>query len=663
MSVLEWLVVIASGLGGFFLISKIIDAARQSRNAKFPTAQPDPVAGTWYVQKDGQQFGPVEFSKLVKFAKQELLRRDDLVRRTGVEAWTTAENVPDLFSTPPTIPNGIRQVTPEISISKKDRLVVTAPIIETEAPKFPSQTSVTGSTSTKKWQNYIARHWRGELSLPISYWINGFLGNIAAAVAIAAITSSADIKDNFRPEIALLSIVLIWATALVVFAWQMVGVWRSATNYQQTKSKSSWGGIAKFVMVIALLRTIASFIQTGAPQIIEHYKIYAGDEAVGKYAFRVLRDGRELEFSGGITFGAAKEFERFTDAMGALKLVHLNSSGGRIEEAQRIGNIIRKRGLSTYVVGRCLSACTIIFLSGRERLISPESKIGFHQPYFPGMTDEVRRQMIANEERRLQELGVNAAFAHKANLASPDNMWFPTNSELLSERVATKLVNSTDLAMSGIDPASFTKERLNETLRGIDIYDSVRIAAPQTYATILEKFQDGFQRGKSFAEIRSEISPLVLNVFGTALPYTSDDNLFLFAKFAIKILSAYNKEDPSACYFYANPEKATSDILVRMANKYKELANEEQQIKSRIIRSYSGKNIPIPSEQNVSRSLGSVFAAIEARKIDLDVFTDDNIPFDKYYTYCVGRISLYEGTLRLPKKDAATLIRYLFGSK
>jgi hypothetical protein len=36
--------------------------------------------------------------------------------------------------------------------------------------------------------NYLVRHWRGELSLPKSYWLNGFLGGLAIGVAIVALT-------------------------------------------------------------------------------------------------------------------------------------------------------------------------------------------------------------------------------------------------------------------------------------------------------------------------------------------------------------------------------------------------------------------------------------------------------------------------------------------
>jgi len=40
------------------------------------------------------------------------------------------------------------------------------------------------SESGEKNTNYFIRHWRGELSLPVSYWVNGFLALIAACLLI-----------------------------------------------------------------------------------------------------------------------------------------------------------------------------------------------------------------------------------------------------------------------------------------------------------------------------------------------------------------------------------------------------------------------------------------------------------------------------------------------
>jgi len=304
---------------------------------------------------------------------------------------------------------------------------------------YPASSPTGYSRSSDKSTNYIARHWQGELSLVTSFWVNGFLGNVVAVLVVAAIYASTDLKDDFHPGIALASAILMWGALFAIMLWQIVGVWRSATHYRTANAGHYWGGIAKLIIVLAVGRSIVDFGQTGIPRVGELYKIYAGDEEVGRYAFRLLRGGEVLEFSGGITFGAAKEFQRFLDGTEGVKVVSLDSLGGRIFEAQRIGDLIKGRGLSTYAGDRCLSACTIIFLSGRERILGAGGRLGFHQPDFPGLTSEERRAVIADEERRLRQLGVSEAFARQANVAAPANMWFPTTAQLLAEHVITRM--------------------------------------------------------------------------------------------------------------------------------------------------------------------------------------------------------------------------------
>ena len=300
------------------------------------------------------------------------------------------------------------------------------------------------ATARGKNRNYIARHWRGELSLPVSYWVNGFLGNIFVAAAVVIISEAVDFKDNFYPAVALCCVVLIWAIVLGTAIWQVVGNWRSATNYQNVKK--FWGGAAKILTIIGVARLAFAFAQTGLPQLEELLQIYQGDQRMGKHAFLILREGRELKFSGGITFGVAKEFERFLDAMPKVTMVLLETVGGRAKEAERIGDLIKGRGLDTRVTRQCMSACTTIFLSGRERTVSSKAQLGFHQPNFPGLTDDQRAAIILAEKNRLQQQGVTLEFAEKAITASPDSMWFPTTAELLAGRVVTKVSDRSPLA-------------------------------------------------------------------------------------------------------------------------------------------------------------------------------------------------------------------------
>ena len=38
--------------------------------------------------------------------------------------------------------------------------------------------------------NYLVRHWRGELPLPVSYWVNGILGGVLVAILSGVVSAS-----------------------------------------------------------------------------------------------------------------------------------------------------------------------------------------------------------------------------------------------------------------------------------------------------------------------------------------------------------------------------------------------------------------------------------------------------------------------------------------
>jgi hypothetical protein len=289
------------------------------------------------------------------------------------------------------------------------------------------------------WQNYFARHWRGELSLPVSYWVNGALGGLIAGFFVIAVGAVTHRQGEAQPLLWLTSLCATWLFIVASAIWQLVGIWRSATHYQQS-GRRFWGGAAKVLMVLGGLQVAISFFTVATPQIAGIFEIVTGDSRVGPHRFRVLAYGETLEFSGGITFGVAKEMEGFLNAMTNVKTVRLNSIGGRILEAQRMADVIKARRLATFVEKDCLSACTIVFLGGADRAVMPTARLGFHQPAFRGMTAADRSIAIANEERRLQGFGLSRDFAQRANRAEPNSMWFPDKDELLRERVVTRVV-------------------------------------------------------------------------------------------------------------------------------------------------------------------------------------------------------------------------------
>jgi hypothetical protein len=290
-------------------------------------------------------------------------------------------------------------------------------------------------------QNVIARHWRGELSLARSYWINHLVLGIGVGVALVALGSAINHRAVEQPIRWLISLTLTWSVTILFSIWAAIGVWRAATAYRRA-GKRFWGAAAKTTMVLGVLHLVYSLLFVVIPQASDFCEILTGDARLGPHQFKVLNNGTMLDFSGGISFGTAKEFETVLKAMDNVRTVRLNSNGGRIAEAQKISDLIGARGLSTFVTQQCVSACTIVFLGGKQRYLLSTAKLGFHQPYFRGMTVMDQRIAIAREKERLQHFGLSRAFAERANAASPSGMWLPEQGELLRENVVTMIVTS-----------------------------------------------------------------------------------------------------------------------------------------------------------------------------------------------------------------------------
>ncbi len=295
------------------------------------------------------------------------------------------------------------------------------------------------SPEKHRWlgRSYVGEHWRGELSLPVSYFINGFLGTVAATVIVFAISET--VSENYAPWPGFLAFVGVWGVLLLVSLWQMVGIWRSANNHPKHGGRVFWAGVAKFMVIIGVLQTALVVAQNGWPQIRESFSIIAGDPAVGTFELRLMNEGTEIEFAGGIPFGAAEELTKFLNDVPQVHTIHLNSHGGRIGAAEKLRNLIRERRLNTYVSVQCLSACTVAYLGGRERYLHPEGRLGFHASSFSGVSEMDLRsenQRIANDA---VSMGVARRFAEKAYLSPSDSMWFPTTQELIEAHFVTRI--------------------------------------------------------------------------------------------------------------------------------------------------------------------------------------------------------------------------------
>jgi hypothetical protein len=115
--------------------------------------------------------------------------------------------------------------------------------------------------------NYLARHLKGELPLPISFWVNGVLLNIIVVIIEWAATK---ILWTYPPSwilhgtrnIATL-IIILWLFAILVSAWSYIGIWRSATKYRGSGGSMMWTLLAKTSIWLASVLLLFEFTTSG----------------------------------------------------------------------------------------------------------------------------------------------------------------------------------------------------------------------------------------------------------------------------------------------------------------------------------------------------------------------------------------------------------------
>jgi hypothetical protein len=168
-----------------------------------------------------------------------------------------------------------------------------------------------------------------------------------------------------------------------------------------------------------------------------------------------LGAGGALELTGTITPGMFDTVNAEIEARGEyVKKVVLNSPGGSVEDAIKIGALIEVQGYETEVQkgGLCASSCPLIFAGGKERIASRESAIGLHQIYAVGadlrglpsaraaigiaMSDAQKTTALIT--RYLQTTNVDPTLWLIALETPPDRLHYLTEKQLQLYRLVSK---------------------------------------------------------------------------------------------------------------------------------------------------------------------------------------------------------------------------------
>jgi hypothetical protein len=294
-------------------------------------------------------------------------------------------------------------------------------------------------TTPARRSGYIARSWRGEVSLARAFFVNCIGITIAFAIALLVPLAAAMffVNGEVRPEIYLwlVFMVTVYALGTPLTVWQLVGLWRSATRHVR-------GGGRRVVAygAYALVAGLAAYEVSDAPDTWQEFnkaqRLLTLEEAVRTDFTVVVETDGVLSVSG--LFGkqmvdkVAEELARNPN----IRVVHLTSVGGFVDAGKRLAALIKDRQLVTYVSDHCKSACTFAFLAGRERWLGPNGTLGFHTAI--GIAGDAEAVQAMSD--LYASLGVPADTIAKIKAVPAESMWERSAGELMAEGLVGEVV-------------------------------------------------------------------------------------------------------------------------------------------------------------------------------------------------------------------------------
>jgi hypothetical protein len=275
---------------------------------------------------------------------------------------------------------------------------------------------------------WVVRHWRGELRLAISWWINCVALTLLLYWLIPWIAQASALRSTGSASgyTAILGLVILQIA--IIPLWQMVGLWQACDRTLRTTDSIFSARLAQVAAVLFTLMISTRGLVAGAEQVISARVAWA----LGPYQYQVtlLPGAREIEVDGGLGVGVSAAVSELLAGNPDVRRIRLNSGGGALSEGVRLRELIVAHQLDTYSSRECSSACVSAFIGGRFRYLQRGARMGFHLPrnWQPLSTGPLT-SMYATELRHFQQQGVPDWFLGNW-IRSGQKFWYPTEFQL-----------------------------------------------------------------------------------------------------------------------------------------------------------------------------------------------------------------------------------------
>jgi hypothetical protein len=147
-----------------------------------------------------------------------------------------------------------------------------------------------------------------------------------------------------------------------------------------------------------------------------------------EFDYRLTHNGSFIFFRGGIDFGLADDLSALMERSPGIQGIVLDSYGGRVYAARDAAEVISKHKLNTYAPRSCKSACTILFLAGKQRHLGEGAVFHFH-----------RYGVISHDIKRFKDQGVSTEFLNRLSEELKTKEWVSvSNAQAVKARIVVE---------------------------------------------------------------------------------------------------------------------------------------------------------------------------------------------------------------------------------
>jgi hypothetical protein len=614
----------------------------------------------WFVRRADKQLGPYAFAALSKLAVDGRLRAADLIWTEGVTEWRRADRIHGLLLSPEMIgaPRPAAEIHSAVTAVPIAAVSTATPTAIPTAARAATPTATPTAIPTARpaapriaRPNYFVRHWRGQLALPVSYWVNWLLIGALLAVGVLSATDPALLEHlgtnagNWVLAIA--------ASALAVMAWQSVGLWRSADRYVAAGGKREWATLAKVCVGVGLL-PVAGLALQQLPAVQQTLVAPFAADLPRVTQLYVANRGTEIEIAGGMSSGIAAAFSSTLDRTPSIRVVRLANAGGSISEAHKLAGLIAARELVTFAPHECDGACLLAFLGGKLRYLGLGGRLGFYGASVGTGGAGGKRNQLFREVMLAR--GVPTAFIEQALAAVDSHPWYPTTSELLQAHVITGIAD---------DPAHAAQEfyaraRLEADFLTVPVFAVLRQLEPDTFAQLKETYVSGVLGGVPRNEMNAKLHAAIMEkVIPKYVRIAPDHELVAYWRTQLDKARELQAIDPKYCAQFLTPQPGvdTSSLAGLFSQK---VQDEDIQALANLIRAGAEHPGRVPPGSEVREALRA-----SARRADalipgaVDIVANPQTASTLPREFCGAEVAFYESILALPPAQAGPLLRFL----